>query len=274
MTHVHTSPRFQSPAQRLRLHCGVTVELYVPHSNDQLHEHDHEHDCLNLVLEGCLYERVHHTLHQLPAGSVSVLPRGVNHAIRVAGRNARVLHLEYDAHFMARLAALDRKRFGFLCWLDPHSHALAQRAREALLHADACSSLQLEALALDGMALALRQHLGDASSSIPAALQALAHSWQQEPGRPLQLAREAAALGLSAAALSRQFRRHFGMRLGDWVLARRIDAACRLLGQPGLSLTHIATTLGFADQSHFCRSFQRALGLSPGAYRRQCCPPQ
>lgn len=247
------------------------LELYVPRSNDQLHEHAHECLCLNLVLDGALYERVEGTLHHLPSGSLSVLPGAVPHAVHVAGRNAQVLHMEYDAGYVARFPALQRP-MAYLNWLDASTRSLAERARDALLRADACSRVLLEALALEALALAVRHSLALASSAgsepIPAHLQALAALWRQEPGRPLHLARIAAELGLSPAALSRQFRRHYGMRLSDYVLGQRIDAACRLLAGSGHSLTQIASTLGFADQSHFCRSFQRALGMPPSAYRR------
>ena len=55
-----------------------------------------------------------------------------------------------------------------------------------------------------------------------------------------------------------------------WTLRRRLEH-CRqdLLGTgtPGQSITNIALHWGFADSSTFCKSFKRAFGLTPSAYR-------
>jgi AraC family transcriptional regulator len=51
-------------------------------------------------------------------------------------------------------------------------------------------------------------------------------------------------------------------------LQRRVDAAQELLLNSTLSLTDIALTCGFADQSHFTRVFTANVGISPGALRR------
>ncbi|WP_354120182.1 AraC family transcriptional regulator [Bradyrhizobium sp. LA6.12] len=40
------------------------------------------------------------------------------------------------------------------------------------------------------------------------------------------------------------------------------------LRDDGLSLSDVATECGFSDQSHFTRVLRRAVGVSPGAWRR------
>jgi AraC family transcriptional regulator len=49
---------------------------------------------------------------------------------------------------------------------------------------------------------------------------------------------------------------------------RRLSLAQTLLTKTDLRLADIALKAGFADQSHFSRSFQQCMGLSPGAFRR------
>jgi AraC family transcriptional regulator len=269
MDHLYTSPRFLAPAQQLRLSIGVLVELYRPRSDDRLHLHAHPNDCINLVLDGSLHERVEDVLHTVPSGSLSVLPRATHHAVHVAGRNAQVLHLEFEPAFMGRFPTLDRSRFKFVSWLDANTRGLAQRANATLLHPDAHSSQMLEALCIEAMVLAVRRAAQDVrDAGIPEGLAMLVSRMRADPGQAHQLSTAAAEIGISPAALSRQFRRHFGMRLQDYLLSQRVDAACRQLSETQQSLAQIATNLGFADQSHFCRSFQRVLGLAPSAYRR------
>jgi AraC-like DNA-binding protein len=59
----------------------------------------------------------------------------------------------------------------------------------------------------------------------------------------------------------RAFRR--GARRGS-----RLRRAARLLADGYDSITGIALDAGFADLSNFVRTFRRAAGVSPGAFRR------
>jgi AraC family transcriptional regulator len=76
--------------------------------------------------------------------------------------------------------------------------------------------------------------------------------------------------GLSLAHFARSFKATMGLTPHHFVIARRLDRAVELLSVSSESLADIATLCGFSDQSHFCRVFKRALGLSPGTWRR-CC---
>ena len=54
----------------------------------------------------------------------------------------------------------------------------------------------------------------------------------------------------------------------QWLLGQRIDRAKDLLLNSRLPIDEIAHNCGFADQSHFTRAFLRAIGDTPGAWRR------
>ncbi len=49
----------------------------------------------------------------------------------------------------------------------------------------------------------------------------------------------------------------------------RLEAACRLLEDPSLSLAEIASALGYSDPANFTRAFTRWTGMTPRAYRRR-----
>ncbi len=74
--------------------------------------------------------------------------------------------------------------------------------------------------------------------------------------------------GLSAGHFARAFRRTTGLPPHRWLLQRRIDKAKALLRETGDPLADIAVQCGFADQSHFTRTFTRMVGAAPGAWRR------
>jgi len=78
----------------------------------------------------------------------------------------------------------------------------------------------------------------------------------------------ARACGLSTNYFSRAFRQSTGIPPHRWLLQRRVDKAKQLLRGSNVSLAEIAVDCGFADQSHLTRVFTRAVGISPGQWRR------
>lgn len=74
--------------------------------------------------------------------------------------------------------------------------------------------------------------------------------------------------GLSRSHFSRRLHALTGLWPQAMIVGSRIEAAKHLLERDGGSLSQVAYTSGFADQSHLTRAFRRATGLTPGRYRR------
>lgn len=85
---------------------------------------------------------------------------------------------------------------------------------------------------------------------------------------PLDLAAGAAAAGLSPWHYLRLFRAALGVTPHQYLLRCRLRRAARLLAESEDSVTDVAYDAGFADLSNFVRSFRRAAGMSPRAFRR------
>jgi AraC family transcriptional regulator len=79
-----------------------------------------------------------------------------------------------------------------------------------------------------------------------------------------ELAREA---GVHPVHVSRVFRRFNGRGIGEYVHRLRIREACERMLNPEASLADISCDLGFADQSHFSRTFLAITGRTPAAFR-------
>lgn len=86
----------------------------------------------------------------------------------------------------------------------------------------------------------------------------------------LSLETMAAEVGLSQLYLIRAFKAAFGQPPHRYILARRIERAKELLRTTDLPVVEIAFAVGFSSQSHLSNWFQRLIGVSPAAYRRQC----
>lgn len=96
----------------------------------------------------------------------------------------------------------------------------------------------------------------------------LAEMLREEFAEKISLAKLAGELGIHPAHLSRDFSKHFQCSLGEYVRKIRVEKSLALLPEKRLSLTEIAYRCGFADQSHFLRSFKQINGVAPSLFRK------
>ena len=88
-------------------------------------------------------------------------------------------------------------------------------------------------------------------------------------GGTLTLKQIAAEFGLSVSHFSRAFRTSTGLPPHQWLLRQRVKAAKQLMTVASLSLSEIAISAGFANQSHLTKVFSALVGMSPAAWRRE-----
>ena len=79
----------------------------------------------------------------------------------------------------------------------------------------------------------------------------------------------AGACGLSPSHFAHAFRTTMGVPPHKWLLLQRIGRAREMMEQTDKTLAEIALTCGFADQSHFTRTFRSMVGRSPAVWRRE-----
>jgi len=84
----------------------------------------------------------------------------------------------------------------------------------------------------------------------------------------LDLERAAREAGLSSFHFLRLFARVLGVTPHQYLIRSRLRHAARLLADDARSITDIAFGVGFGDLSNFVRTFHRAAGVSPRAFRR------
>jgi AraC-like DNA-binding protein len=139
---------------------------------------------------------------------------------------------------------------------------------------------QVDRLFAEGLMLALLSSLALVGEHKPAAewsrsglapwqLRRAKEHLMENLARDVSLEELAAAVDLSKSHFSRGFRESTGYPPHRWLLSARIDKAKSLLLSSKLSLAEIALEVGFADQSHFTRTFTKLVSVSPRAWLRQ-----
>jgi AraC family transcriptional regulator len=130
---------------------------------------------------------------------------------------------------------------------------------------DAAAPLALHAAALELLATVGRAPEGPKPS---AWLDEVADHLHDRLFERVTLAELAAVAGVHRAHLVRVFRARYGVSVGTYVRRERIEWAARALRSSDTPIVEIALQAGFADQSHFTRTFAKHMGVSPGLYRR------
>ena len=76
-------------------------------------------------------------------------------------------------------------------------------------------------------------------------------------------------LHLNKYYISHLFSQKLGLRFNDYVNSLRISEACRYLLNSDSTITEISETVGFNTQRTFNRAFIKAMGITPGEYRKK-----
>lgn len=87
--------------------------------------------------------------------------------------------------------------------------------------------------------------------------------------QPLRVSEVAARAGLSEDSFERLVRRVYHLTPRQFLIKLRLEAAVRLLHEPGRSIAEVAHACGYSDHSAFTRKFRTMTGISPQAYRER-----
>ncbi len=144
---------------------------------------------------------------------------------------------------------------------------LAHKLYREFTHEDCASSIIIEGLMMEMLGETLR---GSATPTFPASprwLQRVKELLQARFAENLTLSDLAQNVGVHPVHLAQTFRKTYQCTVGEYVRTLRIAYACHELATSAKPIVDIALAAGFCDQSHFTRTFKRAVGAAPSQYR-------
>jgi AraC family transcriptional regulator len=230
---------------------SIAVIRYRPGETHAAHAHSTA--SVAVILAGHVAERAGGSSVEHGLGGLAIKPAGVEHDNRFGAGGAVMLAIKGD------LTPNDwrwRRGNGFARLGIDAARQLAGGDPFGLAHE---AAHQLLAAAND---LALPEPAAVATPWLARIRDRVAAS----PGRP-PLAALARSAGVHPVYLTRAFRRAYGCSIGEFVRGLRIERAAHRLAHSTDSVCAVAMRLGFADQSHFCRTFRIELGVAPSIYR-------
>jgi len=85
---------------------------------------------------------------------------------------------------------------------------------------------------------------------------------------PIMFQEIADMFGISGGQLTRLFKKQEGMSLQEYLIQRRIEAACQDLKHTAATIKEIATGTGFVDEKNLFRMFKKYYKMTPSDYRK------
>ncbi len=244
------------------------VEAKYP-SGLELPLHSHAHAFLTYIVEGSYSESYGGSSSVVcQSGTLRYLPPGHKHA-NIFRTGALCLVVEIEPSALQRVAAHTQtlERPGEIQSIV--STWLAQRLYHEFRHGDPVAMLSLEGILLEILAECAR-HAGGSGPvrMVPMWLRTAREYLESNFLRSLSLAEVSTVAGVHRVHLSREFRRHFSITVGEFLRRKRVEHACHLVSKTNEPLADVAMTCGFSDQSHFSATFRRQVGLTPGRFRQ------
>jgi len=229
--------------------------------------HYHENPYFMYVLQGKLMDINRKGRSYCPGGSLIFHNWQETHRNTKESRQARGFHIEFSKAWFEERRLTESLWEGSSLLSDPRLHQTVAHIFFEFRCRDRYSSLALEALVLQ-LCTEVEAREFTIGSKEPAWVAQFRQLVQEEmPDCSLLALSE--CLGVHPVHLSRSLPKYLKTTLGDYIRREKIRKALGFFGDPGYSLSEITYLCGFADQSHFTRTFRLYFGEPPGVYRKE-----
>jgi AraC family transcriptional regulator len=244
---------------------SLVEAVYPPNIRISDHSHDKANFCI--ALQGTCSELYGRKRREYRPLALDFLPAAHTHSLTFDGAPLRCFNVDVAPQLVTSLREysliLDESLHcygGSLAWL-------FTRLYYQFLQEDTASLVAIEGLMLEMLAEVSRKQMDFSDAKPPRWLQRAKEMLRACFQDDLSLSAVSQAVGVHPVHLSREFRYHFGTTVGEHIRRLRIEYACQEMLNPELSLAEIASAAGFADQSHFSRTFKRLVGTTPAVFR-------
>lgn len=270
---------------------GVYLDDFADFENGYICWHWHEEVQLTMIIEGEFTCQVETNEIHLKEGEIAFINSGLMHQIRpcrlaqgklysfiwrgelIGGNRNSDIYQECVAPVINGELPCIRWGSG-----SPGYDSMASQLREIVsLYEEREPAFQLKILTLlSGLWLRIMERLPEGKpvarpeaerdkQRVKAAIQYMQENYQEQ----LRLDDIAEAAYISRSELCRGFQRTIGMTPMEFLMQYRIRQSTALLKNRDLRILDIAEMTGFCSPSHFGSYFNRYMGCTPGAYRRQ-----
>ena len=244
---------------------SFTEKAYSHEANIPSHSHELAHFCF--VLSGNYAERIGQMDFERTPTALVYYPPDVSHAEN-HHTNGRHFLVEIDVRGLEKVREYGVRLDEPVILGGENSLWLATRMYREFNRRDRFSSLALESITTELLIAASRETTKRIGKKSPRWLETIKEYLHENYSESLGLNDLAKTAGVHPTHVARVFRQFENCTAGDYIRKIRIEKARQKMICSNQSLVEIALETGFADQSHFTRSFKNLIGITPTEYRR------
>ena len=249
-----------------RVNIGNAIFSVVRHQTERIvAEHDHELAYFSLLLDGAYEERYKDSRICFEPFSIALHPSQYRHADTIGAGGASFFTVELDSEWSEMVADfVDLQKIGVevhggnLTWL-------AVQLFRAVMGTQSPDEFDAVTLLYEMLADAAR--LPPPQRRFPAWLTKVCAHVEEHSCDPLTLSELAEVGSVHPVSIVRAFRVQHHQTVGQYIRRIRVQHATRLMKNPEWKLSDVAAEAGFADHSHFTRTFKEITGLRPTEFR-------
>ena len=245
--------------------CRIFASRYRP--GLVLPRHVHDRTCIGFVVEGQCEEQFSGGVMDLSQHKLFFRPDGEIHANRAGSNGFCCFIAEVTDGWLDRIRDYGTLPSQPCCFHNADMSWLSMRLYQECRLGQLASPLAIEGLMLEIAAGFVREHRVDRHRRSPIWLRSAREAIHAHCHESVRLSMVADWVGIHPVHLAREFRKHQGCTVGQYVRKLRVESASRKLMESDSPLALIALEVGFANQAHLCRIFKLVTGISPARYR-------
>ena len=242
-----------------------TEKRYSSRARLPTHAHELSHFCF--VLAGNYTEKIAGKVFERAPAALVYYPPDVSHG-EEHFTNGRHFLVEVDFKSLQTVRDYGARLSEPVVLDTTSSLWLVNRMYKEFSDRDEFSAVALESISTELLVAASRRDKRTAERNPPLWLGRLKEFLRENFSEPPGLTELAKAVDVHPTHLARVFRQFERCTVGDYIREVRIDYARQRLVGSNEPLIEIALAAGFADQTHFTRSFKRVTGMTPTEFRR------
>ena len=240
-------------------------KLYLSNTRSPLHVHSEAILCI--VLEGACEEQYERKTRQYSRYDSEFLPPHHEHSLKFYGPKTHCLSLQIQESWLIQAQEYGLRLNESVQLNGGVIMDLFMKVNREFEANDSVSYFALQGLIAEMLVHGMRHNI-TANTKRPRWLNQAKDLLHAQFADQLKLCAVAEDLGIHPVHLAREFRKHFGKTMGQYVRELRITQSMVELAQSQRKIAEIAIASGFADQSHFSRIFKEHTGWTPAEYRR------
>jgi AraC family transcriptional regulator len=265
MRHLRSGQHFGANKKTVRLKGFILTEAgYTPHIEVPWHYHENAYFFYHL--RGRLDEVNKKKTITCTAGTLLFHHWQDPHYDHNFSEDASFFHVEMENEWFSRHELKPSILEGSLQLDNPVLKPIFQKIHKEIKLNDSTTQISVDGLLLQAIAEITR--IGEREKSvIPDWVLKVKEILNDNPPDGITLQMLSSETRIHPVHLSKEFPKYFQTGFGQYIRTRRMEKAVGLLSDKKLSLSEIAFTCGFSDQSHFIRCFKDAMGTTPLKFR-------